>query len=329
MAKSPVYKDRVIGQSVFRARGPDICGYALQLTTMPTIELSAGRIDYVTHGDDGPPLIFGHGPPMDHRAWGNLPSLLPGYRCFLPTLPFGGHRHPMKDDADLTQFAIARLLAEFVERLDLTDATVVLNDWGGGQFMITEQVDQRLARFVLAACEAFDNFPPGSGAQALGKVARSLPAFSLVLQLFRSRAFRQMRSGYGGMSVRRIPDDLLVDWFTPALTNAEIRRDFAKFASGAPNRQTLLDRFESMRSFDRRVLIVWADSDHLMPADHGRQLAVLYPHSRYEELTECATLVGLDQPERFAAILTDSSPSPARRPIVNTPDSSAESAATS
>lgn len=271
---------------------------------MPTVELSAGPIDYVSHGDRGPVLVFGHGPPMDHRAWQRLHELLPGYRCVFPTLPMGGHRQPMRPDADLTQAGMARLLAEFIERLELDDVTVVLNDWGGGQFMITEGVADRVARFVLASCEAFDNFPPGP-AQALARAGRVPGVFRLLLQLFRLRTFRQMRGGYGGMSVRGIPDDLLVDWFRPALENPAICRDFARFAIGAPDRATLLGQFEAMRAFDRPVLVAWAADDRMMPADHGPRLADLYPQGRLEVLQDCSTLVAFDQPERFAELVTD------------------------
>lgn len=42
-----------------------------------------------------------------------------------------------------------------------------------------------------------------------------------------------------------------------------------------------------------------------MPAEHGPQLATLYPDARLVVLEDCATLIGENQPERFAALLTD------------------------
>jgi hypothetical protein len=43
------------------------------------------------------------------------------------------------------------------------------------------------------------------------------------------------------MSVRGIPEAVLADWFRPARESRAIRRDFAKFATGAPRRRTLLE----------------------------------------------------------------------------------------
>ena len=58
-----------------------------------TIELSAGQIDYVDTEGDGPT------------------------------------RQPMRPGADLSIEGIALLVAEFLERLDLRDVTLVMNDW--------------------------------------------------------------------------------------------------------------------------------------------------------------------------------------------------------
>jgi hypothetical protein len=50
----------------------------------------------------------------------------------------------MHPDADLTEQGVAGILADFLEALDLEDVTLVLNDWGGGQFMISDGRDKRL-----------------------------------------------------------------------------------------------------------------------------------------------------------------------------------------
>lgn len=271
---------------------------------MPTVELSSGPVDYVESGDAGPVLIFGHGPPMDHRQWGDLATRLPGYRLVFPTLPMGGHRQPMRADADLTHDGMSNILAELIEKLGFDDVTIVLNDWGGGQFMITEGIDERVSRFVLVNCEAFDNFPPGP-AKLFAVLGKKPAGMWLLLQPFRLRAFRQMSAGYGGMSLRGIPDDLLRDWFGGVLSDGRIRRDFAKFATSAPGRRALLDRFERLRTCDKPVLIAWADRDPLMPADHGRRLAELYPNSRLVEIRDSSTLVGMDQPERLAEAMAE------------------------
>jgi pimeloyl-ACP methyl ester carboxylesterase len=42
----------------------------------------------------------------------------------------------MRPGADLSIDAIALLVAEFLERLDLHDVTLIMNDWGGPQLLV-------------------------------------------------------------------------------------------------------------------------------------------------------------------------------------------------
>ena len=272
---------------------------------MPVVELPAGPIEYRDTGGHGPVLVFGHGVPMDHRVWRQVVPLLPEARCITPTLPLGGHRLPMRAEADLSQRGVADLLADFLEALDLTEVTLVLNDWGGGQFMINNGRTDRVGRLVLVACEAFDNFPPKPVARLLTGAARLPGGLWLLAQAMRWRPVRRLPGGYGGMSVKGIPDDLLVDWFAPVRTDRRIRRDLIKFTLGSPDAATLLSWAREWRSFERPVLVIWAAQDPLMPAEHGPRLAAHYPVAELVVLDNASTLVPEDQPERLAELLSE------------------------
>jgi pimeloyl-ACP methyl ester carboxylesterase len=68
---------------------------------------------------------------MDGSLWRDVVAdLREDHRCVVPTLPLGGHRRPMRADANLSMRAQARLVAEFLERMDLREATLVGNYWG-------------------------------------------------------------------------------------------------------------------------------------------------------------------------------------------------------
>lgn len=201
------------------------------------VELSAGPITYDDTGGSGPALVLMHGLPMNGAQWRKVVPLLPDYRCIRPTMPLGAHTTAMHEDADLSQRGQALLLTEFLDALDLRDATLVLNDCGFGQFVISEGRDQRLARLVLVACEAFDNFPPGA-AQGLATAMRVPGAASALFQLLRIRWVRRLPGGWRSMSVKRVADPVMDEWFTPARKNRAVRRDFVKFAVGTPDRAT-------------------------------------------------------------------------------------------
>ncbi len=269
---------------------------------MAVVELEAGPVEYQDTGGDGPVVVLCHGVPMDHRVWRKVVPLLPGLRVIAPILPIGGHRLPMSPGADLSQRGVARILGDLLDALDLRDVTLVLNDWGGGQFLINDGRTERIGRLVLVACEAFDNFPPGP-AKIMSVAGRVPGGFGLLLRLMRLRAFRQMKRGYGGMSVVGLPDELIADWFRPATEDPRIRRDFVAFATGSPPRAELLRLSQQWRAFTRPVLIVWATEDSLMPAAHGPQLAALYPDARLEIVEGASTLVPEDRPELLAELI--------------------------
>lgn len=106
---------------------------------MPELELAAGVIEYEDTGGDGQVVVFLHGVVISGSLWRNVvPHLRSAYRCIVPTLPLGAHRRPMRPDADLTLRGQVRIVAEFLDRLDLRDITLVGNDWGGAQILISE-----------------------------------------------------------------------------------------------------------------------------------------------------------------------------------------------
>ena len=130
---------------------------------MKQIELSAGTIDYQDTGGGGPVLVLLHGLMMDASLWdGPIADLAADHRCIAPTLPLGAHRHAMHAGADLSLPAVARLVAELMDRLGVEDVTLAGNDTGGAlvQLLMADGA-ARVGRAVLASCEAFDNFPPG------------------------------------------------------------------------------------------------------------------------------------------------------------------------
>jgi pimeloyl-ACP methyl ester carboxylesterase len=68
----------------------------------------------------------------------------------------------------------------------------------------------------------------------------------------------------------------------------------------AASRRLLLEAAESLPSFDRPALVVWASEDRVMPPEHGRRLADLLPRGRLVEIPDSYTLIPLDQPGPLA-----------------------------
>ncbi|MBN6053892.1 alpha/beta hydrolase [Nonomuraea sp. RK-328] len=273
---------------------------------MPEIELSAGVIEFTDTGGDLPVIVFLHGVTIDSTVWRKVvPELAGEYRCVLPTLPLGSHRQPMRPGADLSLRGLALLVGEFLERLGLRDVTLVLNDWGGAQVLVSEGRADRVGRLVLTACEAFDNYPPGLPGRTIAAAARIPGGLWLTMKALRLRAMRRAPGGWGWMSKRPVPDEVMDGWFRPAATDSGVRRDLAAYIRSTPAKEVLLDMAERMRGFDRPVLVVWAEEDRMMPREHGRRLAGLFPDARLVEIADSYTLLPEDRPEALVKALRD------------------------
>ncbi len=272
---------------------------------MAEVELSAGIVEYQDTGGTGPVLVPVHGVAMSGSLWREVvEDLRADHRCVVPTLPLGGHRHPMRSDADLSMHGIARLLAEFLERLDLRDVTLAMSDWGGPQLLVSEGWDERIARLVITSCEAFDNVPPGLPGRVLGLSAKVPGGLNALAQPLRIRSLRRLPIAFGWMAKRPVPNEVMDGWFRPLLSQRAIRRDLLKYIRTTDS-TVLVAAAEGLRGFDRPALVAWAAEDRVMPPDHGRRLAELLPQARLVEISDSYTLIPLDQPAELARAIRE------------------------
>ncbi len=268
---------------------------------MPTVELTAGPVDYLRQGD-GPPVVMLHGVMMSPTLWDRLMPRLPDSHCYIrPLLPLGAHRRPMHAGVDLSLTGQVRLLAEFLEALNLDEVTLVHSDWGGGLHLTAHRIDQRIGRMIILPCEAFDNFPPGLPGRVAGWAARIPGGLQLGARQLRNPWLRRTPLLMGQMAMQRIPDDLIHGWTAPVLTDPLIRRDFIRYATSPFPKQQLIANTEALRAFDGDALVLWSPQNRVMPPSHGQRLADLLPHGRLVEIADAYVLSMLDQPEAVAA----------------------------
>jgi pimeloyl-ACP methyl ester carboxylesterase len=271
------------------------------------IALSTGTIEYRDSGGAGPVVVLLHGLLMDASLWDDvIQDLAPEYRCVAPTLPLGAHRVPMSDDADLSPRGLARLTAEFLDRLDLRDVTLVGNDTGGVLVQLLAGArSPRVGRVALVSCDAFENFPPGLTGHTL-VLAGKLPAglFGLFMQPLRFRPFRRLPLAFGWLTMRG--DATTRRWLSPVLTQREIRRDTVRVLRGiAAEPRLLLEVAEELRGFNHPALVAWASMDRVMPPEHADRLAELLPQGQLVKIRDSYTLIPLDQPVQLATALRD------------------------
>jgi pimeloyl-ACP methyl ester carboxylesterase len=166
--------------------------------------------------------------------------------------------------------------------------------------LVSEGLDERVGRLVLTSCEAFENYPPGIPGRALAQAARLPGGLYLAFQSLRLRPLRRLPTTWGWMSKRPVPDEVMNEWIRPLQTQREVRRDLRKYGRSIPSKNVLLEWSERLRSFDRPALVVWAVEDRVMPPEHGRRLADLFPRGQLVEISDSYTLIPEDRPGELA-----------------------------
>lgn len=268
---------------------------------MGTVEVAAGPIDYADSGGAGRPVVLIGGLPHDERLWEKVAAdLSPRFRCLTPVLPLGAHRRPMHADADLSLAGLSRIVAEFLDQLDLLDAVVCFNDWGGAQTMISHGWTERVGGLVLVSCETAGNYPPGLGGR-MAALSGWLPGgLSVMRRVLLSPALRRLPPVYGQMSKRGVPDEVMRGW-AEQLRRPEIRHDLRRYVRDVRRgRREIRAATPALAGFERPVLVVWDAEGTMMPNAEGRRLAAAFPNSEYVELPDCYTLIPLDQPRALA-----------------------------
>ena len=264
------------------------------------LKLRQGTVRYFDTGS-GPTLVFIHGALVNSNLWRKVIGELTA-RCIALDLPLGGHEIPMPPEADLAPPALADLIADAIEALDLHDVTLVGNDTGGAlSQLVVARRPERIGRLVLTSCDAFENFPPKAmkPLMPLFRLPGSLMAIAVPLRL---RAVRERMLTAMNATKRPVDQEAVDSYAFPLIKDSRIRRDARKLLLGVDTSQTL-EAAEKLRSFDRPTLIAWSREDKFFPAQYGEKLAKTIPNARLEWIDDAYTFSPEDQPERLAELI--------------------------
>ena len=270
---------------------------------MKSVDVTAGALEYREEGDpNGPPVVLLHGLLMNDAQWNLALPLLPaGFRYLLPILPMGGHRIPMRADAELTLPGMVDIVADFLDALGLVDVTLVVTDWGGPLFLTDAGRDKRVARLVICPSEAFDNFPPGFPGKVAWLASRNTATVSLAMRQLKIGWLRRQWLMFGQMAKKPVPQDIVDEWLAAGLADRRIRQDLVRYCRTKFDKADLIRATNRLADFDGDVLVLWSRNP-VMPDNHATRLADLTGGTlRYVD--DANVLVMLDQPEQTAAEL--------------------------
>jgi haloalkane dehalogenase len=226
------------------------------------------RLAHLDEGS-GAPVVFFHGEPTWSFLWRKvIPAVRDaGYRCIAPDLPGFGRSDKPTDLAWYTYDRHFAAASQLVEDLDLRDATVVVHDWGGPiGLRVAVEHPERISRIVVLDTGLF------TGHQRMNDAWMAFRAF-----------VERTENVPVGLLVRRAckrdPGDEVISGYEAPYPNPASKAGARAFPlilplnpemEGAAAGQRVLD---AMRSDSRPKLMLWADSDPVLPLETGQRFA--------------------------------------------------------
>jgi haloalkane dehalogenase len=258
------------------------------------------RLAHLDEGD-GRPVLFVHGEPTWSFLWRKaiVPVREAGFRCVAPDLPgFGRSDKPTEID----WYSYDRhvdALASLVEQLDLEGATMVVHDWGGpiGLRVAVEHAE-RFERLVILDTGLFTGHQRMSDAWIAFRdfVARTedLPVGMLVRG-----------------ACKRDPGEETIAAYDTPFPNAASKAGARAFpllipqspdGPGAAAGQRVLD---ALKADQRPTLMLWADSDPVLPLAVGERFAESIGRERPRVIEDASHFLQEDAGPQIGELIAD------------------------
>ena len=258
------------------------------------------RLAHVDEGD-GAPVVFFHGEPTWSFLWRKVmpPVIGAGFRCVAPDLPGFGRSDKPTDLDWYTYDRHTEAAKALVTDLDLRGATAVVHDWGGPIGLRTAvELADRFDRLVILDTGLFTGHQHMSEAWIAFRdfVARSedLPVSLLVRRACLNDPGDDVAAAYDAP----YPD-------AASKAGARAFPLILPTEPGAPGAEAGQRVLEALREDRRPTLMLWADSDPVLPITTGERFAEALGRDRPQLIHDAGHFLQEDQGERIGALIAD------------------------
>jgi haloalkane dehalogenase len=258
------------------------------------------RMHYLDEGE-GPPVVCFHGEPSWAYLYRHMlpPLVAAGHRVVCPDLAGFGRSDKPTDQAWYSYDRHVETVSAVLETLDLSEATVVVQDWGGpiGLRWAVENA-QRVAALVILNTGLFT-----------GRVSKGFMAW-------RSFAERNPDLPVGfvvnGATATELAAEVVAAYEAP-FPDAASKAGAARFpllvpiAEDDPGAREMAAVREALGSWDKPALVAFSDSDPVFPYPRsGEQFTELIPAAGEQVCIEgAAHFLQEDRGERVAQEILD------------------------
>lgn len=275
------------------------------------IEWEGLRTHYLDQGPrNAPIMLLLHGEPTWSYLYRTMipPLVAAGYRCIAPDHIGFGRSDKVTDDKWYVIDRHIERMAGFIERLDLNDITVVVQDWGGPIGLINAvEKPQRFARLaILNTWLHHDGFAYSPAIKAwraaatnrhwLAWMRHDLPCGPIVRRtcvrpLANPEAVERAYEAPFAGSIKSKAGARRFPWCIP----------FAEPEAGSAERQSAA--FETLKAWPKPAHVIFGESDPIFPPEWGRQWAAIIPGATFDVIERAGHFCQEDAGPEIAACL--------------------------
>ncbi|HEY3727463.1 MAG TPA: haloalkane dehalogenase [Solirubrobacteraceae bacterium] len=258
------------------------------------------RLAHLDEGE-GQPVLFVHGEPTWSFLWRKVlgPVSDAGYRCLAPDLPGFGRSDKPVDIGWYSYDRHTEATAALLTELDIRGATVVVHDWGGpiGLRLAVEHPD-RIDRIVALDTGLFTGHQPMTDAwiafRDFVERTEDLPVGFLVRG-----------------ACKHDPGDEVIAAYEAPFPDARSKAGARAFPlilptnpemPGAAAGQRVLD---ALRGDSRPKLVLWADSDPVLPLKTGQRFAAAIGTEVAHVIDDASHFLQEDAGTRIGELIAD------------------------
>jgi haloalkane dehalogenase len=238
-------------------------------------DVAGARVHYLDEGS-GPPLLLLHGNPTWSFLYRDIVAgLRDRYRCIAVDYPGFGLSSPAAGYG-FTPAEHAAVLEQLVLQLDLSQLTMMVQDWGGPiGFAVATRHPERFTAFVIGNTWAWPKSDPGT--QLFSRLLGGPIGRRLIL----NRNVFVERILPGGVRRTTLPDAVMNAYRGPFPTPAS-RRPMAVMPQQILGSRPFLAEIEAglPRLRDRPALIVWPTKDVAFGDRERRRWEEIFPDHR-------------------------------------------------
>ncbi len=258
------------------------------------------RLAHIDEGE-GRPVLFLHGEPTWSFLWRKTipPVRDAGFRCIAPDLVGFGRSDKPTDIAFYTYERHVELAATLLEDLDLRGATMVVHDWGGpiGLRLAVEH-PERIERLVILDTGLFTGHQPMSEAW----------------NLFRDFVERTEDLPVGFLvkgACKNDPGDEVIAAYDAPYPDAASKAGARAFplliplTPDAPGGEAGQRVLEALREDRRPTLMLWADSDPVLPLATGERFAAAIGQEKPRTIEDASHFLQEDQGPLIGSLIAD------------------------